>query len=167
MRKEADEDIRNCIKPYIQKIIDAILQDVSKVSYAPQTDLLLRIIKNEQLSNVRRSYGEADGQNFSDRDLNQFIRQGRDKKIADDLKNNKDFLDVVLAIKRMNPTDRLNLYTKGLETYSPTWAQLGRIDPAGQTEAGQEAEKMIAKAIVDLTTELLLLSDEEIENLNK
>jgi hypothetical protein len=172
LRKEADEDIRACIKPYIQKIVDAILQDdlaehTSSGKPIVQPSLLIEIIKNQQLSNVRKSYGEAAGQNFSDRDLNEFVRQGRDRAIADNLKNNNDFLTALLALKHMNPTDRQHLFTQSVTTYRQTWAELGRIDPKGQTEAGQEADKMIAKAIVELATDLILLSDDEIRKLRK
>ncbi|ESQ15031.1 MAG: hypothetical protein N838_14805 [Thiohalocapsa sp. PB-PSB1] len=166
LRKEADEDIRNCIKPYIQKIINAILDDNASVTGAVSPNLLVNIITTQQIANVRKSYGERAGQNFSDRDLNQFIRQGRATIIANELKKNRDYLEVVLAIKRMNPTARNDLYTRAYETYRPTWAELGKIDSAGQTEAGQEADKMIAQAIVEMTQDLLLMPDEEIKRLS-
>lgn len=172
LRKEADEDIRNCIKPYIQRIIDAILQDdvadrPSSGKSVVQPRLLIEIIKNQQLSNVRKSYGEAAGQNFSERDLNDFVRQGKDKAIAKKLKKNDDFVEAVLAIKHMNPTDRQHLFSEVVTTYRQTWRELGKIDSEGQTEAGQEADKMIAKAIVDLVTDLILLPDNEIRKLGK
>ena len=69
-------------------------------------------------------------------------------------------------IKNMNPTTRNSLYKKGYQTYRPTWGELGQIDPQkGQTEAGQEADKMIANAIIQKIQELLLLSNNEIREL--
>ncbi|MDP6420784.1 MAG: hypothetical protein QF672_05595 [SAR202 cluster bacterium] len=38
-----------------------------------------------------------------------------------------------------------------------TWAELGRVSREGQTEAGQEAERMTATAIVNLVKELVIL----------
>lgn len=112
---------------------------------------------------MRKSYGEFAGQNFSDRNLDSFIQQRKAKVIANDLINNKDYINVVLAIKYMNPISRNDLYSKGYQTYRPTWAELGRIDPKGQTIAGQEADKMIAHAIIEKTQQLLLLPDDEIK----
>jgi len=127
--------------------------------------MLIEIIIKQQQDNVRESYGEAAGQNFSDQDFKEFIKKGIPKKIVDQLKTDNEFLDVVLAIKYMTPTERQKLLNKGLNTYKPTWAQLVRIDPKGQTEKGQQAEKMIAKAIVDLAKELSKLSDDDIRKL--
>jgi len=47
----------------------------------------------------------------------------------------------------------------------PTWAQLGKISPEGQTDAGQKAEIMIATAVVDLVKTLVRLPRSEIEKL--
>jgi len=166
LRKEADQDIRNCIKPYIQKIINAILDDNAPITGGTRSNLLLDIIKTQQIANVRQSYGERAGQNFSDHDLKQFIRQDRAKIIANEIKQIKDYLEVVLAIKHMNPTARNNLYTRAYQTYRPTWTELGRIDSMGQTESGQEADRMVARAIVEMTQDLLLMPDEEIMRLS-
>lgn len=130
-----------------------------------KADLLIQIITEQQQENVRESYGELAGQNFSDVDLKEFIRNRAAQNIAEQLKSDNRFLDVVLAIKRLSPSERQQLLQRGLNTHKPTWAQLGKVDPKGQTEAGQKAEKMIAEAIVTLVKKLSQLPDEEIRKL--
>jgi hypothetical protein len=80
------------------------------------------------------------------------------------LRKDKEFTNVVLALKASPPHEQQKLLDAALNTRRPTWAELGRIDRQGQTEAGQEAEKMIAEAIVNLVKELLRLPDEDIIN---
>lgn len=130
-----------------------------------RADLLIQIITEQQQENVRESYGEAAGQNFSERDLKDFIQKETPRNIAEQLKTDNQFLDVILAIKQMSPGERQKLLNRALNTYKPTWAQIGKIDPKGQTDAGQQAEKMIAKAIVDLVNRLSKLSDDDIRKL--
>lgn len=131
----------------------------------PEPDTLIQIILREQRDNVRESYAESAGQNFSDVNLQNFKKTGKLAEIIKRLKTDAEFLDVVLAIKRMTPSARQKLLHQGLNTFKPTWQQLGRIDRAGQTDAGQEAERMIAEGIVNLVKELSARSDEEIKKL--
>jgi hypothetical protein len=131
----------------------------------PKPDMLIEIILKAQQSNVRESYGEFAGQNFTARNLQEFIAKGTLKDITAQLKADSEFLDVVLAIKHMPPSERQKLLNKGSHTYKPTWEQLGEISPKGQTSAGQKAEQMIADAIVNLVKELSQLPDEEIRKL--
>jgi hypothetical protein len=131
----------------------------------PNADLLIQIITKQQQENVRESYGQAAGQNFSERDLKEFIQKETPKSIAEQLKTDNEFLDLILAIKRLSPSEQQKLLKRGLNTYKPTWEQIGKIDPKGQTVSGQQAEKMIAKAIVDLVKRLSELSDSDIKKL--
>lgn len=130
-------------------------------------DDLLRIIKSEQQAEVRESTGVFSGQNFSDDDLKKFREDNTPRSVAERLRHNGHFIDVVLAIKRMEPGAREKLLAEGMRTYKKTWAQLGRIGPEGQTEAGQEAERLIAKAVVNLVKELYSLSAEKLDALRK
>jgi len=86
---------------------------------------------------VRESYGEAAGQNFSDQDLSEFIRNDIPARISKELKKDDEFLELVLAIKHMDPTSDTKLLNEGLNKHKQTWRQMGRIDREGQTEAGQ------------------------------
>jgi len=128
-------------------------------------DKLIEIIKEQQEKNVKLSYNEAASQNFSDLDLANFIREKKTAKIAEELKRDNEFLDTVIAIKAMLPSERQRLLERALTMYKPTWAQLGRIAPAGQTEAGQKAEKMIAETVVNLVRDLSKLTDADIRKL--
>jgi hypothetical protein len=128
-------------------------------------DKLIEIIKQQQEKNVRLSYGEEASQNFSSVDLANFVREKTTAKIAEELKGNNEFLDTVSAVKAMPPAERQKLLDRAAVTYKPTWAQLGKIDPSGQTEAGQRAERMIAEAIVNLVKELSKLPEADFRKL--
>jgi len=130
-------------------------------------DELLEIIKSQQQSEVKLSYGKYSGQNFSDEDLKAFNEKNTPRVVTERLRQDGHFIDVVLAIKRMEPGPRQRLLGIGLQTYKKTWAELGRISPEGQTEAGQEAERLIAKAIVNLVKELYNLPAEKLEGLRR
>jgi len=133
----------------------------------PKPDVLIEIITKQQHDNVRESYGESAGQNFTERDLDNFIKKGKLADITAQLKTDAEFLDVMLAIKRMPASERQKLLNKGLNTHRPTWEQLGGINKEGQTKAGQDAERMIAAAIVKLATELSKKSEEDIQKLKR
>jgi hypothetical protein len=128
---------------------------------------LVGIIKQQQHDNVKESHGEYVNQCFTDEDLKRFVEGKKTVEITKQLKKNNHFLETVLAVKKMRPSERQNLIDECLKISRPTWAELGRISREGQTEAGQQAERMIAKAIVDLVEELFELSDDEIKHLAK
>ena len=65
----------------------------------------------------------------------------------------------------MDSNDQEQLFDSCLNTYRPTWAQLGKISREGQT--GQMAEKLIAESIVNITYDLIGLPDKNIINLIK
>lgn len=116
---------------------------------------LIDIIKQQQRNNVRESYGILAGQCFTDEDLDRFNAAGVARTIAEKLKQDKQFIEVVSAIKKMDPSERQKLLNTCLQTYHQTWQQLRRISSAGQTEAGQQAEREIAEAIVNAVKELI------------
>jgi hypothetical protein len=133
----------------------------------PKPDTLIEIILREQRNNVRESYGKLKGQNFSDLDLGEFIKAKTVELITERLKTEGEFLDLVLAIKRMEATERQKLSFRAANTFKRTWDQRGRVDKEGQTDAGQKAERMIAEGIVELVKELSRLSDDEIKKLQR
>lgn len=128
---------------------------------------LIGIIKSQQKAEVKESSSESASQNFSKNDLDDFKKKNVPKSVVDKLKRDSHFIDVVLAIKQMEPSPRQDLLNQGVQTYKKTWAQLGKVGPEGQTEAGQEAERMIAKAIIDLVKELYNLPAEKLNELRK
>lgn len=128
-------------------------------------ELLIEIIKEKQRKYIKLSFGERKGQNFSDEDLKNFRASNRPATIAGDLKHDNRFLAVVLKIKEMDPTDRQALLIRCAQTYHPTWSELGKISPEGQSEAGQIAEREVAIATVSLVKDLLKLPVDEIKKL--
>jgi len=140
---------------------------VTSKSSTVKPEELIEIIKSQQKAEVKESSGESASQNFSKKDLEDFKKKNVPKSVADRLKGDSHFIDVVLAIKQMEPTPRQNLLNQGIQTYKKTWTQLGKVGPEGQTEAGQEAEQMIAKAVVELAKELYNLPAEKLNELRK
>jgi hypothetical protein len=128
-------------------------------------EALIDIIVKQQRENVKESVGTLDYQCFSEKDLGAFKEASKHKQIAQKLKHDNIFLDVVLAIKQMRPAKRQELLEVAAHTARKTWAELGRIDREGQTEAGHQAESMIASEIVGLVKELCNLNTEQINGL--
>lgn len=129
-------------------------------------DKLIKIIQEQQRKYVKESYGEGVGENFSDQDLKDFIAADIPGKMAGELRKNKDFLDVVLAIKHMPMKEQPKLAKRAVNTFRPTWGEFGSIDRRAQTAAGQQADKRIAIAVFNRVGELLKLSDDEIKKLS-
>lgn len=122
---------------------------------------IIIIIQKQQRKNVRESWGELAHQCFTDNDLARFVQNKTTERITDSLKRDPEFLDVVLAIREMEPSKRKKLLISADKPLRPTWAKLGRISREGQTEAGQEADRMIATAIVNLVKELVNMPESE------
>lgn len=135
------------------------------VSVKVQPEKLIEIIKQQQALYVKESWGSEAYQCFTDDDLKKFKESKVTKKITQELKTNNKFIDVVLAIKTIPKGNWQDLKESSLITFKPTWSKIGKISREGQTETGQQAEKMIAKAIVDLVVELVNQSEENIKKL--
>jgi hypothetical protein len=113
--------------------------------------MLTDLIVWQQRKYVRTSTGELAHECFTDVDFESFNAAGYPSKIVSRLKKAKDF-EVIAAALRTLPGDQLAEVTKAAKQIArPTWRQMGFIDPEGrgQTEAGHEAELMIATAIAD------------------
>jgi hypothetical protein len=121
-----------------------------------QSPVSLRAIIEEQInSHVRLSYGELDGECFTDKDLETMIHERVPDLIATQLKRDPGFRT---AIDQMRTTsvDERNLYLlRSRQPVHKTWEELGRISSEGQTEAGQKAESLIANSVVNLAETLL------------
>ena len=111
--------------------------------------MLTDLIRWQQRKYVRTSTGELAHECFTDVDFESFKAADYPRKIVSRLKMAKDF-DVVAAALRTLPGDRLTEAINAAKQIArPTWRQMGFIDQQGrgQTEAGHEAELMIASAI--------------------
>jgi hypothetical protein len=123
------------------------------------------MIQSLQRKFVKESWGEGERENFTAENRKRFIESGQLEAIVEQLKRNNDFVDLVLAVKRLPPSDRQRLLESCRRPLHQTWAQLGRISKDGQTEAGQDTELMIANGVVDAIKGLSLRSDNEIRKL--
>jgi hypothetical protein len=125
-------------------------------------EALIDIIKKEQHGAVKESFGETASQCFTEQDLAEFIRNRVPEKIVLKLERDPAFLNLVIAIKELSAPKRTALLETAATTRKQTWAEIGHIDKAGQTDAGKDAELRIARAIVDSVEKLVPLSVVEI-----
>jgi hypothetical protein len=142
---------------------DTISNNNIKVS----PDKLISIIKEQQNLYVKESTGTMDYQCFTDRDMQNFIDKNVPNIIRTNLLKSNEYLSVIIVVKRMDPINRQNLLQLAQNTFKPTFAEFGGISKKGQaqTEAGQNAEKMIAQAVTDLTKNLLKKTETEINSM--
>ena len=112
------------------------------------------IIGTQQELYVKESYGQEDHQCFTASDLAMFKNTLVQNKITTNLRNNSKFLSIVHAAKQLSEEDFSVLVEKARTTRRPTWDELGQVSAAGQTQAGKEAELIVANAITDLFIEM-------------
>jgi hypothetical protein len=121
----------------------------------PLREELINIIKLQQSYYVRESWGTEEGQCFTDKDLESFNRNGTIDSMTSKLKTDPRFQQLVEKMKSLRPDIQSDILLTAGKTYKPTWAEVGKIDKSGQTDAGQKAEKEIATAITELTEQML------------
>jgi hypothetical protein len=140
---------------------------------AVDPETLIQTIKDKQHERVGDSTGTLDYQCFTEPKLAQFKNAKIPAQVANDLKKDASFIDLVLAIKAMAPAARQSLLDRAAKTYRQSWSQLG-LDPAtaskgdllrGQTDSGAEAERAIAESIVALVKDLSRRSEDELKKL--
>jgi len=132
----------------------------------PQTvdpNKLVSVIKDEQRKAVRISYSETDC--FTYTDLENFRNERKTEQIINDLSHQNSFINIVIAIKKMQPVPRQEFLNACSNTAKPTWDQLRNITPEGQTNAGHEAELMISTGIVRKVFDLIRLTPQELEEM--
>jgi hypothetical protein len=122
---------------------------------SPQELRLVAVIRQQQWLHVRESWGEQDWQCFTWADLRNFKADNVPGAVVEVLKADPQFEQLVGQIRALGSSTRSYVLARALRTYKPTWAQLGRVTSAGQTDAGQQAEQEIARAVVDLVRQML------------
>jgi hypothetical protein len=110
----------------------------------------IELVKRVQREHVRESFGEAGHECFTDDNLEEFQRNRIPETICDRLSINDGFIELVKDITNLEAREKSSILKELRTVYKPTWAEIGRISPEGQTDAGQEAERQIANAIADL-----------------
>lgn len=151
---------------FITNLITILLAATLMVGCAPSAqsagdvrgDSLREIIENQIRDNVRESFGELSGQNFSDADLDRFTRDKVPEQIVTILQTNSRFLAALDKVRSMPAGDRESYLKRCRLPLRKTWAELGEISPKGTTEAGRKGETAIANSIVDLAEKLLASS---------
>jgi hypothetical protein len=126
---------------------------------------LTDIIKEQQRQNVKTSYTEHNC--FTDENLNSFKKSKKQDKIVADLMSDNSFIDLIISIKGLSPTDRQKLLDRCSKIAKPTWGDLGNISSEGQTDAGNEAELLIARSIATKVNEMANLPYDEIKKYYK
>lgn len=132
-------------------------------STAATLNKLVDVILQEQTTYVGESFGPDAHENFTRVQLRIFKEEDTPGKIVKALGENQRFLSIVTAIRAMPAAEQQEVLSRAGHTYHPTWNQLemdSTIDSReelrrGQTEAGQEGERLIAQRIVALVKSLL------------
>src|SRR5207249_3497857 len=109
-----------------------------------------QVIAEQQKKNVKESWGVFAYQCFTWDDLAAFKSANQPARIAQSVKSDQRFFDAVAAVKAIPADQRASALDVFRKPLRPTWARQGFIGPSGQTDAGQQAELLIANAIVDL-----------------
>ena len=119
------------------------------------------IIKSKQSQKVKDSYNDYNC--FTNDDLQNFIKNRIPDQAVNELMEDNSFIDLIIAIKDMDPVERQKLLKTSSNIAKPTWVTLGSKSSDGQTESGHEAELLIAKAIVSKINEMIKLSVEDLK----
>ena len=123
----------------------------------PAERKLIELITREQRNNVKKSTGTFDYQCFTDANLATFKSSNRPQKIVETLKADSRFKALVEEFRAMPEAARKDAFNHARKVCQPSWAEMGYIDKEGngQTEAGQQAQLMVAAAIVDAIQNML------------
>jgi len=107
-------------------------------------------IRQFQEENVPKSTGDASYNSFTDERLRQWHEQGEAAMLAQAFIQRPDGSKLIREVDSLSPVGR-DKALAGLELVSrPTFAEVGEIrqDGSAQTEAGQQAERELAREIV-------------------
>jgi hypothetical protein len=124
---------------------------------------IIAVIQSAQKANVPASVGEYAYQCFTDLDYKAFVGDGSAKNVAGRLVRDRAFMEAVLALRQMPEPVREEFLRSCRKPLRPTWTELARVSSAGQTAAGQRAERDIADAVADRAAGLSAHSPQEIE----
>lgn len=121
--------------------------DVSKTR-----DELTSFIKSVQLKNVKKSTAPDVSHCFTEVDLDKFKQDGRAEAAAKAALTTPEGRHALASVRALPIRDRASVLADGRKVCRPTWADLGGITPdgSGQTDAGQQADLLVAEQIVSL-----------------
>ncbi len=119
--------------------------------------LLITIIQEQQDRFVEKSWGESAPECFTWNNLKRFKQENTIPQVQTNLRRSGKFSDLVDMLAQLPETRRNDVFQEGRDTFKETWEKIGKVTIEGQTDAGQQAEKMIAEAVVELAREQVSL----------
>ncbi|MCP4696159.1 MAG: 5'-methylthioadenosine/S-adenosylhomocysteine nucleosidase [Gammaproteobacteria bacterium] len=125
------------------------LEPIKNASIKEIEDFMIVIIKEQQNLYVKISYGESARECFTWEDLDRFEQENNVMKVRRNLEESGKITDLIDMLRSLSERRRKDVFQKGKQTFKKTWEELGEITIAGQTDAGQKAEKMIADVVVE------------------
>ena len=113
--------------------------------------MLQDVVRWQQQKHIRKSIGELANECFTDADFAAFRAGDIPRQIVTGLRKTEDFKVIAAELRKLSPDRLTEAVSQVRRIARPTWRQMGFIDREGrgQTEAGHQAELMIAAAIVD------------------
>ncbi|HRQ30450.1 MAG TPA: hypothetical protein PLU49_10285 [Saprospiraceae bacterium] len=138
-----------------EKNKNALLENAMKEVSDPFHELF-ECIKENQTKYVKLSTGNLDYNCYTEIDLNNFHSNEIPKEIEHKLQSDTKFLALVMVIKKLSSEQWGKLKSEAKLIHKPTFSEAGGIkaDGSAQSEAGQQAEKIIAETIVNLVSEI-------------
>jgi hypothetical protein len=131
----------------------------TKELVAKTKESVLRVVRTIQDELVKESIDQHNC--FTNEDYAAFKSDEITKKVVQRLENDDIFRAIARTIAGFDTANRNQINNEARLSFKKTWAQLGKITPQGQTEAGQKAEREIAIAIADLLQKLVSFSQKE------
>lgn len=113
-------------------------------------DALRSIIEDQR---VRDSYSEMDC--YTQKDLDDLKLKDGPRKVAAALERNDQFRKAVDKVRAMPLGERGSYLRQCRLPLRRTWREIGRVSSEGTTDAGREAELLIAGTITDAAERLL------------
>lgn len=152
--------------------VSTIQDDVKELGLGPQIAQLGQEIADYQRAEVWRGGNPSVGC-YTWEDREKFLADDELADITQSALQNKEFMEGIIALKSLEDTTQWRLMKKLKEPIDPTWAQMEPVSQMdsitwysynnGTTDAGQETEKDIAEALVDLIQKQLPESEKDIE----
>ena len=121
----------------------------------------VKFVKQIQLNIVGLSHNEYDC--FTNVDLQMFRQYRPNARIAKLMNDDAEFVKLLGEIRVLKSSTQTRLFAKALRTYRSTWGQMSRISTAGQTIAGQQAEKTVVSIIVSTAKKMLAKPQDKLE----
>jgi len=117
-------------------------------------DIIL-IVQQEQLTHVRESCRPTGNACFTSNDLIAFKNNNMVNQITNRLRMSNWFLETITALKETATSTQTIILNKAQLKRRRTWEEMGEVSCRGQTEAGRDAEILIAETIVKLAKQMI------------